>query len=294
METLSSCPVCDSQTYRPFLACVDHTVSRGTFRIVECLDCGFRYTNPRPEERDLGSYYESEDYISHSNTSKGLINKAYQFVRNITLKRKLKLIDKYGAGMQKKVLDIGCGTGEFLSVCKQAGWECLGVEPSAKARQYAIKSYGLNVMDEPDLLNAKDANIITMWHVLEHVPRLNQRMQELHQLLTSSGTLFIAVPNCGSFDAELYGEHWAAYDVPRHLYHFRSMDISRLAGKHGFRVAETLPMKFDSFYVSMLSEKYKTGSTNMIRSTWNGLVSNLKAGEKSRGYSSQIYVLKKA
>lgn len=293
MEKLEQCPICNSVQNKPFLSCVDHTVSRETFQIVECESCGFKFTNPRPEEIALGRYYKSEDYVSHSNTKKGVINSTYQSVRKYTLLKKLQLISKdFKTG---NILDIGCGTGEFLNTCKSAKWETIGIEPDTDARQMASKNFGLDVREEGELKNLPGASfdIISMWHVLEHVPKLNERVEELKRLIKPNGIIIIAVPNRDSLDAKIYGKDWAAYDVPRHLYHFTPKDIDSLFLKHDLKVFKVLPMVFDSFYVSMLSEKIKTGKTNIIRSTWNGFRSNLSAIKTGKTYSSQIYLISK-
>jgi len=293
METLSACPICNSSQAKLFLACKDNTVSRETFKIVECIGCGFRYTNPRPEEDKLGAYYQSEDYVSHSNTNKGLINSAYQMVRKYTLLKKLQLVSKfYKTG---KMLDIGCGTGEFLNTFKDAKWETLGVEPNADVRKMAKEKYGLDVREESELKNLPGAgfDVITMWHVLEHVPRLNDRIEDLKRLIKPNGLIVIAVPNCTSLDAKIYKENWAAYDVPRHLYHFSPKDIETVFKNHDLKVFNVLPMIFDSFYVSMLSEKYRTGKSNTIRAVWNGFRSNFSALKTGKTYSSQIYLIRK-
>lgn len=293
MQNLTNCPVCNSTAFIPFMKCKDNTVSRETFQIVKCNSCGFKFTNPRPEPSELGRYYKSEEYVSHSNTKKGFINSTYQSVRKYTLLKKLQLISKYYK--TGRILDIGCGTGEFLNTCKSAKWETIGIEPDDDARNMAIKNYGLDVRGEAELKNLHDESfhIITMWHVLEHVPNLNERIEELRRLIKPTGIIIIAVPNCNSLDAKIYKENWAAYDVPRHLYHFTPADMETLFRKHGLKVFSILPMIFDSFYVSMLSEKIKTGKTNIIRSTWNGLRSNLSALKSGRTSSSQIYLIRK-
>ncbi len=275
------------------MACLDHTVSRETFQIVECESCGFKFTNPRPDESELGRYYKSEDYVSHSNTNKGFINSIYQWVRKYTLLKKLQLISKYFK--TGSILDIGCGTGEFLNTCQNAKWKTLGIEPDVDARQMAIKNFNLDVRNENELALLPDASfdIISMWHVLEHVPALNERIDELKRLIKPNGIIIIAVPNCNSLDALTYKEKWAAYDVPRHLYHFTPKDIETLFLKHELKLFRILPMIFDSFYVSMLSEKIRSGNTNIIRSTWNGLRSNFSAIKSGRTYSSQIYLIRK-
>lgn len=294
METLPSCPICDNKSFVPFLVCKDHTVSKKDFNIVSCTACGFKFTNPRPLESDLGAYYQSADYISHSNTRKGLISKLYQRVRNYTLGKKLRLINKLNNG-PGTILDIGCGTGEFLNVCKRAGWITKGIEPDAGARNYGISQYGLDVADEDALKSLTNAScdIISMWHVLEHVPHLNARIEEVKRLLKDKGTIIIAVPNCSSKDAVKYGSFWAAYDVPRHLYHFTPKDMRTLIDKHGMKVTQVLPMRFDSYYVSMLSEKYSTGKTRLLPALLTGLRSNMAASGTGETYSSQIYIIKK-
>lgn len=293
MENINNCPVCNSTQFSPFLGCIDHTVSRETFQIVECNSCKFKFTNPRPEENKLGNYYKSETYISHSNTSKGIINSAYQTVRKYTLLKKLQLISQYYK--TGKILDIGCGTGEFLSVCKNAKWNTLGIEPDNDARKKAIENHGLDVREEVALKALKDEefDIISMWHVLEHVPRLNERIEDLKRLIKPNGIIIIAVPNLTSLDAKIYKEHWAAYDLPRHLYHFSPQDIESVFKKHDLKVVKILPMIFDSFYVSLLSEKYRTGKSNILRALWNGFRSNISAIKTGKTYSSQIYLIRK-
>ena len=293
METLSNCPICNSSEINSFLVCKDHTVSRETFIIVQCVSCGFKFTNPRPEENKLGDYYKSEDYVSHSNTKKGFINSTYQMVRKYTLLKKLQLISKYFK--TGNILDIGCGTGEFLNTCKQAKWNTIGIEPSADARKMAVESFGLDVRDEGEIYNleSESFDVITMWHVLEHVPKLNERIEDLKRLIKPNGIIIIAVPNCNSLDAQIYKENWAAYDVPRHLYHFTPKDIESVFKKHDLKLFRVLPMVFDSFYVSMLSEKIKTGNTNFIKAIWNGFRSNMAAIKSGKTYSSQIYLIRR-
>jgi 2-polyprenyl-3-methyl-5-hydroxy-6-metoxy-1,4-benzoquinol methylase len=290
MKNLKHCPICNSEENTLYLQCKDYTVTNEVFDIVQCSSCGFKFTNPRPNDEDLGKYYESEEYISHSRTNKGLIYRLYHIARNYTLSNKYNLVKNTSA---KKLLDIGCGTGEFLNFCQSKDMQVVGVEPSDKARDFAISEYNLEIHKEDFLQTSEDKfDAITMWHVLEHVPNLNKRLEEIHNLLNNNGYLYIAVPNCESCDAQLYRQYWAAYDVPRHLYHFTKKDIYNLADKHSFAVDKILPMKLDSFYVSMLSEKYKNGKINYLSAFIIGLLSNIKAGKDN--YSSLIYVLKKA
>ena len=293
MEKVVACQICNSPSFLPFLDCKDNTVSRETFAIQECVDCGFLFTNPRPHKNKIGAYYVSEDYISHSNSSKGSLNFIYQIVRKYALLKKLQLVSKYFK--TGNILDIGSGTGEFLKIFKDAKWKTCGIEPSLIPRKASIDKYQLDVRDETEILNLENESfdVITMWHVLEHVPDLNQRVEDLRRLLKPNGIIIIAVPNRNSLDAKIYSENWAAYDLPRHFYHFCPKDISALFENHKLKVFKVLPMIFDSFYISLLSEKYRGGKFFVLRALWNGLRSNLSAIKTGNTYSSQIYLIKK-
>jgi 2-polyprenyl-3-methyl-5-hydroxy-6-metoxy-1,4-benzoquinol methylase len=264
-------------------------VSQETFEIVSCDNCAFKFTQPIPELKDLGNYYESVDYISHSDENKNIISRIYYLVRNYTLQKKLKLVSSYVS--KGKILDYGCGTGKFLDVCRQKGWETTGVEPDSGARELASKHGTLVYGDKSAINQDQKFDVISLWHVLEHVSDLNPTLEYFSEKLQKNGRLIIAVPNYKSHDAAYYGSFWAAYDVPRHLYHFDKTSISQLLDKHGFELEHSKPMKFDSFYVSMLSERYKNGSISYLKAFWRGLVSNLNAGVTG-DYSSLIYVFK--
>jgi len=291
MEILKNCPVCGSETFEPFISGKDYFLSGEKFEIVKCRECGFRFTNPRPGALELGKYYESTDYISHSDTRKGVFASVYQVVRKYTLSRKRALISKFNP--KGEILDIGCATGQFLKYMSDHGWKTTGIEPDEKTRQHAISEYGLQVFPEEKLNEFKKSSfdVITMWHVLEHVSDLSGRMAQLKKLLKPEGTLLIAVPNCEAYDAKKYREFWAGYDLPRHLYHFTKSDIKLLVEKFGFTIVNILPMKFDAFYVSLLSEKYKHGKVRWLPALWNGFWSNLKS-RQNQGHSSLIYVIK--
>jgi 2-polyprenyl-3-methyl-5-hydroxy-6-metoxy-1,4-benzoquinol methylase len=271
-----------------FLNVKDHSVSKETFELLHDKDLDMLITHPQPSLDKLPSYYESVDYISHTDGNKSFFEKMYQFVKSIALKNKLNLINS--ESQRGKILDIGAGVGDFLSVAKKDGWEIIGVEPSEKAKAIA-KNKGVAFVESLNDLENNSFDVITMWHVLEHVPDLENQIKELKRLIKPSGTIFIAVPNFNSFDAKYYGSFWAAYDVPIHLWHFSKTAIKKLFAKENLELQKVLPMKFDSFYVSLLSEKYKTGKMNFITAFFIGLRSNW-AGRQNMEYSSHIYVLK--
>lgn len=289
------CPVCNSSSIQQQLSAKDHTVSQQQFSIWHCNDCTARFTQDVPAQDAIGAYYASDNYISHSDTKKGLINSLYHMVRKRTLVSKRSLVINETGMKQGSILDIGCGTGAFLNTMKEGGWSITGLEPDAIARNKAAELYHIHPQESQQLfeLDKGSFNAITMWHVLEHVHELHAYIKQIETLLAPSGKLFIAVPNYTSKDAENYGTHWAAYDVPRHLYHFSPQSMENLLSQHGLKLKAVKPMWFDSFYVSMLSEQYQNGKGNILKAFFNGLMSNLKALGDIRKCSSVIYVISK-
>ena len=271
-----------------FLKVKDYSVSQETFDLYLDESLDMLVTHPQPSLDVLGRYYESADYISHTDSKRSLFERAYHFVKNIALKNKLNLINSYQPS-KGLILDIGAGTGEFLSVAQKDGWKTIGVEPSDKAKGIA-KSKGVSFVENTSELESNSCDVISMWHVLEHVPNLDEQIKELKRLLKPNGTLIVAVPNFKSFDAKHYGNFWAAYDVPIHFWHFSKKAIELLFAKENMQLQKVLPMKFDSFYVSLLSEKYKNGKMNYIKAFFIGLQSNWKA-QKNMEYSSHIYII---
>lgn len=274
-----------------FLTVKDNSVSKESFELLYDENLDMLITSPQPDENNLGKYYESEDYISHTDAKRSLFEKAYHFIKNIALKNKLSLINNLQQS-KGNLLDIGAGTGDFLLVAKNNNWNTVGIEPSVKAKAIA-KAKGVELKSDLSEFEDNYFDVITMWHVLEHVPNLENQIKELKRLLKPNGSILIAVPNFKSFDANYYKEFWAAYDVPRHLWHFSKTAIQKLFAKEELELIKILPMKFDSFYVSLLSEKYKTGKMNYFKAFSIGMQSNLKA-KKNFEYSSHIYVLKNA
>ena len=279
----------DISNKKHFLTLKDYSVSKETFDLYHDETLDMLITFPQPSLDNLGKYYESEDYISHTDNQRSLFEKLYHFIKNIALKNKLNLINSHQPN-KGRILDIGAGTGDFLSVAKKDGWQTIGVEPSTKAKSIAIKK-GVSFVELTTELENNSFDVISMWHVLEHVPDLDKQIKELKRLLKPTGTLIIAVPNFKSFDAKYYGKFWAAFDVPIHFWHFSKTAIKLLFEKEKMKLEKVLPMKFDSFYVSLLSEKYKSGKMNFIKAFYVGLLSNWKA-RSSFEYSSHIYIIR--
>ena len=271
----------------PFLNCKDYTVSKESYEVMLNKKYEMLVTSPIPV--DLENYYKSEDYISHTDSKKTLFNKVYQKVRGYTLNKKLALINSFKTE-GKSILDVGAGTGDFLKVCKKNGWNTFGVEPNSAARTIAEKK-NIILLEKLENIQNKTFDVICLWHVLEHVENLTEYISILKKLLKENGILIIAVPNFKSYDAKYYKEYWAAFDVPRHIWHFSQTAIKKLFLEENMIVEKTLPMKFDSYYVSLLSEKYKSGRMKPLSSLYRGFLSNLKA-RRSSEYSSLIYIIK--
>jgi 2-polyprenyl-3-methyl-5-hydroxy-6-metoxy-1,4-benzoquinol methylase len=289
-ENIEACPVCGERRFSLFKEVKDHFLTREIFLIQQCNSCNFRFVSPRPSADEIGKYYLSDEYISHDSSKVDLFSRIYKLARTVSIRSKYHIVRRYaGTG---KMLDIGCGTGEFLHYCSMHGFEVEGVEPSEKARNYAKQVNNLSVCGKlAEITSAqKKYDCITLWHVLEHLHDLNGTLLQIRELLNPGGVVIAAVPNSGSWDAGKYGEYWAAFDVPRHLYHFVEQSMQNLAGKHGFAILNILPQKLDAFYVSLLSEKYLSGRRNYVKSFVNGLRSNFQAGRNHRGHSSQIFV----
>jgi 2-polyprenyl-3-methyl-5-hydroxy-6-metoxy-1,4-benzoquinol methylase len=287
------CPVCGSAGILKVITAKDFTVSGESFEIWQCANCSLRFTQDVPDAAAIGRYYKSENYISHTESNKGIVNAMYLQVRKLTLGIKKKLIITSTGVKNGALLDVGAGSGAFVNHMQSAGWKTEGVEPDEQAIKRAAAVYGLQLKSSSELFNYSENSFdaITLWHVLEHVHDLHGYIEQLKRICKPGGRVFVAVPNYTSFDAEHYGAEWAAYDVPRHLYHFSPAAMHALMDKHGCKIESIHPMWFDSFYVSLLSEKYKSGSSNLIKGFWNGLSSNRRAMSNHRRASSIIYVL---
>ena len=291
----NKCPLCKSNALKKRFACKDYFATGEAFDIYECTDCHFVFTQDVPDEKEIGRYYESPAYISHSNTSKGITNKLYHLVRRIMLRSKTNLVERLTLLKNGKLLDYGAGTGHFARAMAKKGWDVTAIEKSDEARELAKKDFGFEMHPIEALAGIKDKelDVVTMWHVMEHIQDLDKIWSELHRILDDTGIAIVAVPNCSSYDAEYYGENWAAYDVPRHLWHFTPSTIMNIAQKHNFILERCYTMPFDGFYISILSEKYKKSSFATLRGVWNGLLGWIASFDKSNASSSIIYVFRK-
>jgi len=273
---------------KSYLKTKDYAVTGEEFELL--YDETLKMLVSKPQPLDLDKYYKSENYISHTDASTTFIDKIYQTVKKYSLWKKVKLLQKYSSG-GKTLLDVGAGTGDFLLTAKNRNWDVEGVEPNHDAKIRAQEK-GIDLYPSLGALPDNRYDVITLWHVLEHLPNLDDQINKLVALLSEKGILVIAVPNFKSYDAQHYKNYWAGYDVPRHLWHFSKEAIEKLFSGPGMKVVQVKPMIFDSFYVSMLSEKYKTGSQNYVRAFVIGFLSNVKAWS-SKEYSSHIYILKR-
>jgi len=293
MEKQTICKVCESKSFVDVFQVQDTLVSGSHFNIIECKNCGLRITYPYPDVSELGSYYLSKDYISHTDRAANIFEKIYGLVKKYAIKKKVALVNKFG----QIFLDMGCGTGSFIEALKSSGKTVFGIEPDEGAGKIAGNKSGCDVYPGLDayLHNHPDVVIdcITLWHVLEHIPDFDLTIPKLVNFLDKGGKLLIAVPMCNSFDAAYYGSDWAAYDVPRHLYHFNRDTLMSVCEKKGLKIIARKPMFFDSFYVSILSEKNKKNRFSFFRGSWIGLVSNLYALFGVTPYSSEIFVFEK-
>lgn len=293
--TIKACPLCGGTHLERALTCVDHYATGEVFHLCRCSECGFLFTQDFPVEAEIGRYYATPDYISHSDTRKGVMNSVYHWVRAYMLGRKARLVMREAHRKTGHLLDIGTGTGYFPATMKRRGWTVEAVEKNEGARRFAAEHFGLDVRPEGELqgMKAESFDVITLWHVMEHLEHLNETWELLHRLLTDKGVLVVAVPNCSSYDAQKYGAYWAAYDVPRHLWHFTPDTMQRFGARHGFILAEHYPMLFDAFYVSMLTERHLHHSCPFLRGLLTGTLAWFSSLVRKERSSSMIYVFRK-
>ena len=288
----NKCPWCGSEKAQINLWLKDEFLSKEDFHICECLSCGLLYTMPRPNKEKIGEYYKSEEYYSHKENKKGFIPRLYESVKKVNLKHKYNLATQ-GLNVGK-MLDIGCGVGDFLHTAEAHGWKCTGVEPSENAKAIAKTKTKADIINSEDMEKIPDASfdLITMWHVLEHVDDLKWQIEQLHRLIKTKGRIVIAVPNYKSYDGQYYKELWAAYDVPRHLSHFNKNVLTKIFKSKHLELVRTDKLIWDAYYISYMSEQYKQHKFPLLKGAIRGCISNCKA-RRSKEWSSMVYIFEK-
>lgn len=290
-ESVPNCPLCGGKQTSHFMIIKDHFLTKDSFNITYCETCSLKYTNPRPTIESVSDYYESDEYLSHYR-KKGVIGNLYTLIKNYSIKKKYDLIRKKKP--EGRLLDIGCGTGDFMKYGNKLKFETFGIEPSEHARSYAINENKLTVVDSLKTFKSKQKmDVITMWHSLEHVHDLKEVFNFITDNIKSAGRVYVALPNYSSYDAKKYKEFWAAWDLPRHIFHFNQESMKYLANKMGYRIRLIVPLPFDAYYISLMSHYYQTGKKSLKESAINGWKSNNYAKYNDNNYSSLIYVLKK-
>jgi 2-polyprenyl-3-methyl-5-hydroxy-6-metoxy-1,4-benzoquinol methylase len=295
MVHYSNCPLCSSDKILLHLSPRDYFLSREEYKLFRCTDCGFIFTQDHPEEKDIGRYYESKNYLSHSETNTGLFSNIYRIARRVMLGRRVRMVSKLSGLKKGMILDIGSGSGYFLSAMKEAGWEVKGIEINDEVRQSSISKFGLDILDPLQIqtLRTGSFDCITLWHVLEHLNDLSGYAREIQRLLKPGGVCIIALPNCGSYDADHFGIFWAAYDVPRHLWHFTPDSFKYFIEKTGFEIIAIKSLPLDVYFISVLSEKYKSSGFYFIPGIIKGFWFTLKTLFNKNRSSSMIYFIKK-
>ncbi len=295
MVHYNRCPVCSSDQISEYLDCKDHFLTGELFALHRCSECGFIFTQDHPDERSAGKYYDSDEYVSHDDNADGLTNRIYRFAREIMLKRKRAIVANVTGLRKGSLLDTGCGTGHFAGEMKRAGWKVTGIEPNRKAREYARARFGFETLDPGEIsqLEQNSFDCITLWHVLEHFHDLENYMAVLKDLLKPGGVVVVALPNSDSFDCNYYREFWAAYDVPRHLWHFNPRSFREFSEKSGFLLTAIKSLPLDVFYISILSRRYKGAKLPFITGLLQGLWFFIKTINNSSSDSSLIYILRK-
>jgi len=293
-ETLTLCPVCGGNSFVTERICTDFVATGQEFSLQRCSNCTLLFTNPRPDSWHISPYYQTDKYISHTNSKKGAIYFLYDIVRLISQTNKLKKINERLKN-KASLLDVGCGLGYFLNTAKKDGWRVEGLDVSEEARTHVKQHFGIDVHKEEAIKSFPDASFeaITLWHVLEHFHNLQEWVIDMGRVLKTDGLMFVAVPNSDSYDAHHYQSFWDGYDVPRHLYHFNHKSIETLFNKNGLTVVDRLPMIYDSYYISWRSEIHKKSLLGFFMAMIIGQISNWKA-RKGRNYSSVLYIIKHA
>lgn len=295
MVSHNICPLCFSHRISLHLKCTDHFLTGEEFDLFKCHGCGFVFTRGYPDEDSISKYYESDDYISHDDRAKGLLNHIYLLVRKIMLQRKKRIVEKITGIKKGRILDIGCGTGYFAATMKKGGWHVTGIEPNKKAREFGAGHFGIDIISPENISDIPDKSLdaVTLWHVLEHLHDPFKYSDEIDRLLKPGGICIAALPNNNSSDAYYYGRFWAAYDLPRHLWHFNPSTFSLFWENKGFKVINTKSLPLDVFYISILSEKNRGSIIPSLKGLMTGLLFAAESAIDINRSSSLIYFIKR-
>lgn len=290
-----SCPLCSSEKISIHLNSRDYFLTGEPFALFKCSSCGFVFTQDYPEEHETGKYYESEEYLSHNDNPNGFSDRIYRLVRSIMLRRKLRMVQKITGLKKGTILDFGSGSGHFAHTMKKAGWQVKGIEINANARNSSASKHGIEILDPKQISALKNASFdcVTLWHVLEHFHEPFEYFGEIMRLLKPGGICITALPNCSSYDARHYREFWAAYDVPRHLWHFTPSTFAIFSGKTGFQTVKLMNLPADVFYISYVSEKYKEVNNPFLKGIIRAKFYAIGAFFNKEKSSSLIYILRK-
>lgn len=262
----------------------DYFLSKEKFFVQKTSTPGVLETSPKP--KSIKKYYASSKYLSH-NKEKTLFAWVYFFFKKISIASKVRTIKSFKKNFIS-LLDYGAGDGFFVHSLRQKKIDAVGYDPFFKYNEKGM-------YNDPNFFKKNNLNkfdIITMWHSLEHTQSYSQALENAKSMLSDKGVLIVACPNYKSFDSEYYKRYWAGYDVPRHLWHFSPKGMRVVFSSLGFELLKTKGMFWDPFYVSMVSEKYKSSKLWFIKGFFVGLASCL-ASIFNKNPSSVVYVAKK-
>lgn len=294
-KDLKLCPLCGASGQIPYAQCKDFTISNESFYLLKCPSCNIVYTLDPPSESDTKRYDKLDLKLRLGDSPRGLTGRLYYHIRNLMLIRKAHIVEKQAYRTSGSLLNYGAKTGYFSSRMERRGWEVTSVEKYLEERLFSLEMFHHRMIDlsEMESLHSETFDVITLWHVFEHSYHPGELLDRFHELLRPGGILIMSCPNINSIDAKYYGPYWAAYDVPRHLWHFEPGSICNLALKHGFTLMHRERLPFDSFYISILSEQHLGHKQAFIRGMMKGFHSWLLSSSRRDLSSSLVYVFRK-
>jgi len=293
---LEKCPICGHSEFEKVYDLDDYKITQETFSLEKCPECTLIFTVDPPLGENIGRYYESDDYLEHSNRKNDLFSKMYSWGRDLMFGYKYGIIKKLGP--KGKILDIGAGSGYYLNFMSKKGYEVQGIEMSERARNHAKSEHGLHIHPD-EMFHNRDFkqkfDMISLWHVMEHLYDLNKVMKRFDELLNPNGSLVIALPNYNALEVQTYKKYWNGWDVPRHLWHFSPQSIRKLVGNHGFEITSMHTMPLDPLFNTLLTNKYRKGNplVNVLRMGTVGVASLIQGFFNVEKASSIIYIIKR-